>query len=397
MQSKRVAVVGSGPAGLMAAWVLSRAGIETHLFEKNRGPARKLLIAGSSGLNLTNALPPNEFVEQYHGEGIDWKKLFKTFSPPMLLDFAHSLGQSTYRGTSGRYFVRDMKASNLLRAWLQALKEGGVAFHYGMELANFNEEKDSVRLSFKDGTVFETDFLLLALGGASSLKEEDPPHWQKIFHLKKIPLSPFASENCGFNVSWKKEFVAEVVRAPLKNVLFSSHKGAQKGDILITDYGVEGTPIYSKGATGECFIDLKPDLTHGAILERMERVKENLSPLRRLAKAIPITPPMRALLFHYAPLDGFLTNKQIVDYLKNFPLILGTPRSLVEAISSSGGVPLTEITESFALKRAERIYAVGEMLDWSAPTGGFLIQACVSQGYLAAQSIVNCFSKKLDV
>lgn len=395
MQKKSAVVAGSGPAGLMAAWVLSRAGIETHLFEKNRGPARKLLIAGSSGLNLTNALPPSEFSKQYQGEGIDWKNLFETFSPQMFLDFVHSLGQSTYRGTSGRYFVREMKASNLLRAWLKALKEGGVTFHYGKELVDFSEEKDSVKLSFKDGTAFETGFLFMALGGASWLREETPPHWQKIFQSKEIPLSPFAPENCGFNVSWKKEFIAEVVRAPLKNVLFSSHRGKQKGDILITDYGVEGTPIYSKGSTGECFIDLKPDLTHEAILEKMDRVKENLSPLRRLTKAISITQPMRALLFHYAPIDGFLTNRQIVDYLKNFSLNLGSPRSLVEAISSSGGLPLTEITENFALKRYERVYAVGEMLDWTAPTGGFLLQGCVSQGFAAAQMLTNKYLKKL--
>ena len=392
-QPKEIAIVGTGPAALMAASVVATQGHRVSVYEKNPGPGRKLLIAGGSGLNISNSLPLEEFAAEYSGDGIDWPALLRQFSPPDWLAFIHHLNLETFEGTSGRYFVREMKASGLLRAWLADLAAKDVVFHYGHELKDFQKaDRERIRLHFSGAQPVTVDAAVLALGGASWLAEKETLSWPQIFAAKDIPVTPFAAANCGYEVNWKKEFLAEAVNQPLKNVIFTSSAGSKKGDILITAYGIEGTPVYTCGRSETCFIDLKSDLSIRQIQQKLEAVRENLSPLRRAKKALGLSPAALALIYHHAPSDELRTNAALAQLVKNFPLALLKPRPLSEAISSSGGIALSEVSAEFELKKFPRVFAVGEMLDWSAPTGGFLIQACVSQGHAAGSALCRNFT-----
>ena len=375
-----IAIVSSGPAALMAASVVAAQGHRVSVYEKNPGPGRKLLIAGGSGLNISNSLPLTEFAAEYSGNGIDWPALLRQFSPSDWLAFIHGLQLETFEGTSGRYFVREMKASGLLRAWLADLAAKDVVFHYGHELKDFQKaDRERITLYFSGAQPVTVDAAVLALGGASWLAENETLSWPQMFADKDIPVTPFTAANCGYEVNWKKEFLDEAANMPLKNVIFTSSAGSKKGDILITAYGVEGTPVYTCGRSEICHLDLKSDLNVAQIEQKLSAVRENLSPLRRAKKTLGLSPAALALLYHHAPAGTLQTNAQLAHLVKNFPITLQKPRPLSEAISSTGGVALSEVTPDFELKKFARVFAVGEMLDWSAPTGGFLIQACVSQ------------------
>jgi len=385
---ENVAIIGTGPAALMAASTLTTHGHRVQIFEKNSGAARKLLIAGASGLNISNALPLEKFSTRYEGIGVDWLQLLQQFSPTDWLDFVASLGLETFKGTSGRYFVREMKAAGLVRAWLTDLESKGVTLYYSAELSDFSlADNSQIALNFGASKSATFAAVVLALGGASSLAASDRLQWPQLLAQKGVQVNPFAPANCGFDVQWKKEFLSEAARQPLKNVIFTSRAGSAKGDILITEYGVEGTPIYTYGRAETCHIDLKSDLSEEQIIKKLAAVRENFSPLRRATKALHLSPIVQALVFHHAPPGGCSTHQNLARLLKNFPVELLQRRPLSEAISSSGGVSLAEITPHFELKKFPGVFAIGEMLDWSAPTGGFLIQACVSQGFVAAKAI----------
>lgn len=384
--SKRVAVVGTGPAGLMAASTLAKAGVAVTLFEKNKGPGHKLLIAGGSGLNVSNALPPAEFTTHYSGN-IGWIDLFGKFSVADWLGFIATLGLETFEGTSGRYFVREMKASGLLRRWLDALEKAAVIFHYNAECAGWETSAPKITLHFHEQASQTFDAVLFALGGGSWLKEE--ARWPGLFTKHGIAVLPFRSANAGFSVAWGKKFISEAANQPLKNIEFHSRLGRKKGDLMITEYGIEGTPVYFLGESGACSIDLKPDLEEKEITARLDSVRENLSPLRRAAKKLYLEKTTLALLYHHAPPAALESNAALAHAIKTFPLVLGDARPLTEAISSLGGINLDEIDSDFQLRKTPGVFVAGEMLDWHAPTGGFLIQACVSQGFAAAQGVLK--------
>lgn len=382
MQS--AAVFGSGPAALMAATVLSAAKINTTVFEKNKGAGRKLLIAGGSGLNISSALPHEEFIAQFQGQGIDWRNLFQKYSVQDWLNFVQNLGLETFKGTSNRYFVREMKATNLLKRWLSLLAERESRIHFGVELTSFTREPGGlITVTTLDGRKSQFDAIVLALGGASWLPEGEKLSWPQLMAAAGVDLVPFSAANCGFEVAWNLEFLREAANLPLKNIELISSLGRRKGDLMVTAYGIEGTPVYAAGVTETCHLDLKPDLPEATIAERLKSSSENMSPLRRATKLLKLDAVRRALLFHHAPAESLMTIESVAHLVKWFPLKLGTRRPLAEAISSTGGVALSEIDSSFMLKKMPGIFVTGEMLDWHAPTGGFLIQACVSQGHAA--------------
>lgn len=382
-----IAIVGSGPAALMTASAVIGHGHSVTIFEKNKGLGHKLLIAGGSGLNISNSLPPEEFCAEYKGNGIDWTDLFQKFPVADWLDFIHKLGLDTFLGTSGRYFVREMKAAGLLRSWLTALEKQGAIFRYEFECTEFQSRDGALELSFANGQEFRCDAVLFALGGGSWLKED--ARWPGIFSAHGVKIRPFAAANAGFEVDWKPEFLREAENKPLKNIEFVSSAGRKKGDLMITAYGLEGTPVYACGRSETCFIDLKPDLSEAQISQKMDSTSENLSPLRRATKKLNLGETALALIFHHAPAEALASSEGLTAMIKHFPMKLGKTRPLTEAISSAGGIALDEIDADFQLKKIPGVFMAGEMLDWSAPTGGFLIQACVSQGFVAAQGILK--------
>lgn len=426
---KSVAVLGSGPAALMVADVVSAAGHRVTIFEKKRGPGRKLLIAGSSGLNITNSLPMAEFLKNYSGPAQLWKSLLQDFSPQDWIKFIEDLGLSTFEGTSGRYFVQEMKASKLLRAWVLRLTERGVKFQYGSECDGFARAASFTRpkvqpgvhpsvnpnlhpslhpnlspnrkwtLSFlnipdpannrPDNPIPEFDAICFCLGGGSYEPNEIPLRWPQIFKDGNLGFEPFRASNVGYQIHWSQKFLKECEGQPLKNIRLTSSRGSRLGDAVVTCYGLEGTPVYSVGQAGPVKIDLKPDLSVEQALAKCRAVKENLSPMRRIKKQLSLCPVALGLLFHYTPKNIINDLDKMIQHLKNFPLHFLQSQSLSEAISAAGGLHMTELTEELMLIKYPGVFAAGEMLDWDAPTGGFLIQGCVSQGYRAGHAILK--------
>lgn len=378
------AVFGTGPAGLMAADVLSARGLPVSVFEKKSAPGKKLLIAGATGLNVTNACPEGAFVENYLGPKKRFEELFRLFSPDDWLGFLHDLGIKTFPGTSGRHFVEGLKAAPLLKAWMKRLKARGVTFHYGCEWTDFHPLKSGGwKFHFIGGDTFDAAAGCFCLGGGSYERGGAPFRWAEALRAKGIRIIPFAPSNAGFAVAWPEKFLVEAEGQPLKNVTLSSPRGIKRGEVVITRYGLEGTPVYHAGKTGEVTLDLKPDLDARAILSKLMAIKENLSPLRRAKKTLNLSPAALALLFHMTPKDVLADAEKFSLRIKAFPLIFTAQRPLSEAISSSGGVAWEEIGADYGLKNFPGLFVAGEMIDWDAPTGGFLIQACVSQGFAA--------------
>ena len=378
----------------MAAHVLAATpGYAVHVFEKKKGPGRKLLVAGSSGLNVTHEAPAEEFLTYYRGPHEIFKPVLAAFSPTDWLAFIESHGIKTFKGTSRRYFVEGMKASNLLRAWLDSLQAKGVQFSYERELGGFNVTPAGVRVDFTDGTVFECDAAIFALGGASWEKTETPLRWPAIFTQKGVGLTPFIASNVGYGVDWPAAFLAKAEGQPLKNIALTTSRGTKRGDLVVTDYGLEGTPVYTLGEPGLVQLDLKPDLTLEQITQKLASMKENRSPLRRVKKFLNLAPASLLLLEHLSPPEQLADLGATAARIKKFPLTLLSAQPLEEAISSAGGLAWSEVTPELMLQKFPGIFLAGEMLDWDAPTGGFLIQGCVSLGHWAGAA-VNRFLEK---
>jgi uncharacterized flavoprotein (TIGR03862 family) len=388
--TKTVSIVGTGPAALMAAEVLSRSPqLRVSLFEKRRSPGRKILIAGSSGLNITNKLAVDEFARAYSGSAPSgfWRTLLNDFSPQDWLQYLETtLGQKTFLGTSGRYFVKEMKASKMLRAWLHHLGGRGVQLHMKAECVDFS----TWGITLADGTQVESDAVILALGGASYEPEEMPLRWVELFRRKNIPLEEFRPSNAGHEVNWSPAFLKEAEGKPLKNIILSTSRGSKRGELVVTRYGLEGTPVYTYGAVGPATLDLIPEISEDEAFRRCQSVKENLSPLRRIQKKLSLGEAAQALIFHHTGQALKSDLRSLIRTLKSFPLQFTGVRPLTESISSAGGVSFAAVNpETLALRSLPNVYCVGEMLDWDAPTGGFLIQGCVSSGYRAGTAALR--------
>ena len=378
-REQTAAIYGSGPAGLMAATVLAEAGVPVTLFERRPSYGRKLLIAGSSGLNVSHHCDLYEFISHYRGFSEEvWRRFFTVLSPTDWIRFIERLGLETFVGTSSRYFVREMKASGLLRAWRSHLEKLNVKFMPGHEWNGF-----------AGGDGFAVTGLFL--GGGSW--EDVTPSWPEKMRGAGIQVREFEPSNVGYEVAWKDEFLKEAEGKPLKNIVLKNRSGSKAGELVITRYGLEGTPIYFLGQVGLAHVDLKPSMSEAEILVRLQEVRENLSPIRRVKKHLSLGDAAMALLFHHTDEKTRNDLQALVSRIKAFPVELLRPRPLIEAISSTGGVDLNEVSIEFgnelALKRFPSVFAGGEMLDWSAPTGGFLIQGAVTQGAVAGQSMLN--------
>lgn len=370
----------------MAATVLAEAGAKVSIFEKRRAPGWKILVAGSSGLNVTNALPLPEFSSHYEPQvfpsGLTWTEILKSFPPEAWIQFIEKLGMRTFKGSGGRWFVEDMKAARFLAAWTQRLESLGVVFRFDQELTDFFQDQ----LAFASGEKVNFQHVIFALGGGSWEKKEIPLRWPEVFRAKGVAFEDFTASNAGYHVNWPAAFVQEAEGRPIKNMVLTTAKGRRVGELVVTHYGLEGTPVYAVGVSGPASLDLKPDLSVEEVQSRLESVRENLSPARRVKRALGLCPVSQALVFH---LCRETTPVTLAAWIKAVPIPLGPSRPLSEAISSRGGFSLSEVTAEFELKKFPRHYAVGEMLDWDAPTGGFLIQACVSQAVVAARALLR--------
>jgi len=383
--SKQCIIIGTGPAALMAASTLCKLGITPDVYEKRAAAGWKLLVAGSSGLNISYHCTEEELLQYY--DSSELKKSFNFFSRESWIEFLHSLGEETFLGTSKRYFVKNKTASSLLNSWQKKLQEQNVSFYFEHELKNFTVlENQEIEVEFENGNKVQTKTLLLALGGASWLNEK--PKWTSIFN--NIHFTDFTPANAGYHLQAPEEFFLHAEGKPIKGLTLKTKLGEKQGELMITKYGLEGTPIYTMGCIGEATLDLKPDLSEEKLIARLKNAPGNLE--NRLLKAAKLSDGALLLVKYLAPKEAWENNVSLAKFIKNFPITLTVQRPLSEAISSQGGINWSELTDSLELRKFPGVFCAGEMINWHAPTGGFLIQACVSTGALAADGI----AKKLN-
>jgi len=382
-----IAIIGAGPAGLMAAEVLSASGVRVDLYDRMPSPARKFLMAGRGGLNLTHSEPFERFVQRYGKAAPHLRPALDGFPPKALRDWADGLGAETFTGTSGRVFPKAMKASPLLRAWLARLQAQGVTLHSRHDWLGW----DAGQLVFAApiGRLYvKPDATLLALGGASWPRLGGDGGWAGLLTARGVEVAGLQPANAGFQVAWSEPFTARFAGTPLKNIALRIQGRDVKGEVMLTRYGLEGGAVYALGAPlrdaiardghASLILDLRPDLNAGQVLSKLGRasVKDSLS--NRLRKTLNLTPAAIALMHETRATD-----------VKAVPVRLTAMQGLDRAISTAGGIRLDAITPEYELKALPGVYAIGEMLDWEAPTGGYLLQACFSTAVAAARAILR--------
>lgn len=387
----RVAIIGAGPAGLMAAEILAAAGVSVTLFERMPTAARKFLMAGRGGLNLTHSEPLEKFLTRYGTAREFLTPYIEKFTPDDLCAWCEGLGQETYVGSSGRVFPKTMKASPLLRSWLLRLHQSGVVIHYNRTWTGWNGEG----LTFDDGQPFKADAVLLALGGASWPKLGSDGGWVGILSSKDVAITPLRPANCGFNVPWSPIFRAKFAGQPVKPVVLSCGGQNVQGEIMLTEKGIEGGAVYAlssyirkeieaKGKT-VVTLDLRPDISLLDLQTRLKKPRGRDSLSNHLRKAGGLSPTAIGLV------NEILHQRKGADpavLTKALPLTLTGTTGIERAISSAGGIALDEVTPDFMLKKMPGIFVAGEMLDWEAPTGGYLLQATFSTAVQAANGIL---------
>jgi uncharacterized flavoprotein (TIGR03862 family) len=392
-----VAVVGGGPAGLLAAQHLAEAGCRVRVFEQKATVGRKFLVAGHGGFNLTNGEGAGAFVAHYGAETAFFEKALAHFSPTDLRAWAAGLGIGTFVGSSGRVFPEAQHTpADLLRAWLRRLAELGVEIHTRHRWLGFAGATGLRFLEEQTGREFtlEPTATVLALGGASWPQTGSDGHWTTLLAAIGVPSLPWQPANCGAEVAWSAFFKEKVGRAPLKNIALSCGGHTVRGELMLTDYGLEGTPVYAltpavraalaAGGPATLHLNLKPDLAPAELARRLVQRRPGASLPAFLANALHLKPPVPTLLRELAPAPG-----ELLAALTALPIPVTGLRPLAEAISSAGGVPFAEVDERLMLRRRPGTFVAGEMLDWEAPTGGYLLQGCFSTGAWVASSIIN--------
>ncbi len=382
-----VAVIGAGPAGLRAAEVAAAGGARVVLCDAQPSAGRKFLVAGRGGLNLTHSEPVENFPARYRAEEERWRDLLAGFGPDALRAWAEELAVETYVGTSKRVFPRGQKAAVLLRAWLQRLRSAGVEFRTGQRLMGLTKEGDSWRLDFAAGESLLARAVVLALGGASWPETGSDGGWPGLLAAHGVEIAPFVAANCGWNVDWPAAVLERAEGLPLKNLNVSAAGEVVSGELLITRYGLEGGAIYRLGpvlramTAPELRIDFKPQVTAEVL---RERALQHRTP-NEWFRAWKLSPGAVALLESFFP-DDCADREKAIARLKDFPLPLGGPRPIAEAISTAGGVMWQELDQQLMLRKMPGVFLAGEMIDWEAPTGGYLLQGCFSTGTRAGQA-----------
>ncbi|MBD8881850.1 TIGR03862 family flavoprotein [Rhodanobacter sp. 7MK24] len=400
----RLAIIGGGPAGLMAAEAASAAGIKIDVYDAMGSVGRKFLLAGKGGLNLTHGEPFVRFVERYGERSEEIARWLRAFDANALRDWARGLGVETFVGSSGRVFPADMKAAPLLRRWLHRLRVSGVSFHMHHRWLGWCAD-GALRFATPEGErIVMADAAVLALGGASWPRLGSDGAWVAPLCDAGVDIAPLQSANCGFEIAWSEHLRTRFAGSPLKSVAarwVDRHGVAQsrQGECVLSEYGIEGSLVYAIGAElrerirrdGEAVLhlDLAPGIAQAALAERLAtpRGKHSLGDwLRRRAH---LDAAKCGLVFESADKSVLADPAALAALVKALPLTLRAPRPLAEAISTAGGIRLEALDESLMLRIRPGIFCAGEMLDWEAPTGGYLLTACFASGAWAGRAVAH--------
>ena len=395
----RVAVIGGGPAGLMAAEVLSAAGIAVTLYDRMPSVGRKLLMAGRGGLNLTHSEPLAGFLGRYGAAGARLGPLIEAFPPEALTAWAEGLGQETFVGSSGRVFPKALKASPLLRAWLARLAAQGVEIRTRHEWLGW-DAKGALRFATADGkTTARADATVLALGGASWPRLGSDGGWARTLAKVGAAVTPLRAANAGFDVAWSEMVRDRFAGQPLKGVALTFGGVRVRGEAMVTRHGLEGGAVYELSAalreaiaaegSALLWIDLRPDMKAPALAARIALAPADQSVSNRLRKALHMTPLETNLLREAHGKDLPSDPAALAEAIKGAPLTLSAMRPIARAISTAGGVAFGAVDDELMLTARPGVFVAGEMLDWEAPTGGYLLQACFATGVAAARGVLK--------
>ena len=395
-----VAIIGGGPAGLMAAEVLAQGGVRVELFDAMPSVGRKFLLAGVGGMNITHSEPKDAFIGRYGEHQAEVAALLREFDADALRAWIHGLGIDTFVGTSGRVFPSDMKAAPLLRAWLRRLRELGVTIHTRSRWLGWNAD-GSLRIAGADGErALAADACVLALGGGSWARLGSDGAWTALLQARGVEVAALKPSNCGFEVAGWSEYLREkFAGAPLKNVALSLPDQAPRiGEFVLTAGGIEGSLVYAFSAAirrqieaeGKALIhlDLLPQMPLAKLQQALAKPRGKHSLAKHLHRQAGLDGVKAALLRELAPAAAFAEPTALAPWIKALPITLLRTRPLDEAISSAGGVPFEAVDKGLMLNALPGVFCAGEMLDWEAPTGGYLLTACFASGRVAAQGLL---------
>lgn len=385
----------------MAAEVLGQAGVSVDLYDAMPSVGRKFLLAGVGGMNITHAEDYSAFVSRYGERAGELRPLLNAFTPAALREWIHGLGIDTFVGSSGRVFPTDMKAAPLLRAWLKRLRENGVHIHTRQRWLGWDEH-GALRIAGPQGeSLIDAHATLLALGGGSWARLGSDGAWVPLLAARGIAIAPLQPANCGFEVAgWSEHLREKFAGAPLKTVsLALPGEAPRKGEFVLTAAGIEGSLVYalsacirnriSRDGAAEVLLDLLPDRTLAQVASALARPRGSQSMAKHLHRQLKLDGVKAALLRELTDAATFQDPQALAAAIKALPIRLVRPRPLDEAISSAGGVPFEALDANLMLQQVPGVFCAGEMLDWEAPTGGYLLTACFAGGRAAAEGMLR--------
>jgi uncharacterized flavoprotein (TIGR03862 family) len=390
---KSVSIIGGGPAALILAALLDCNKFKVTIYEKNKTLGRKFLVAGKGGFNLTHSEPIGELIARYTPPHFLEKALLDFDNE----DFRHwidSIGIPTYIGSSKRVYPESgIKPITVLNAILNVLDKQGVAIEYQQTWKGWTNENDIV---FNTDTTIKSDYTIFAMGGGSWKVTGSDGSWLDLFDRESILTVPFQSSNCAYRVNWPEDFILEHEGSPLKNIAISCLNKKQKGEAVITRFGLEGNAIYALSPQireeleiqlkATIFLDMKPTLLYDDLLAKIRKsIFKKTS--ETLQKEVKLSPAQIGLLKKYLSKETYLNPELLAEKIKKLPIEITSSAILNDAISTTGGIQLNAVDENFQLKNKKSNYCIGEMLDWDAPTGGYLLQACFSMGMHLARHL----------
>ncbi len=395
MNASPVAVIGGGPAGLMAAEALAQQGVRVELYDAMPSVGRKFLMAGKGGMNITHAEPLEELLSRYGARRASVEPLVRAFPPQALREWMQGLGIESFVGSSGRVFPEGMKAAPLLRAWLHRLRGQGVRFHARHRWLGWGDD-GALRFDTPNGAIsVEASATVLALGGGSWPQLGSDGAWRTLLAQRGIAVAPLRPANCGFDVAWSPYFRERYAGEPLKSVAASCGGALQRGECVITEHGIEGGLVYALSAPlrdeieraghATLTLDLLPDWTPQRVLDEVAHPRGSRSLSSHLQSRLGLKGAKANLLREVLGAEGMNDPVRLAAAIKALPLRLLASRPLEEAISSAGGVAFDSLDENLMLRGLPGVFCAGEMLDWEAPTGGYLLTACFASGRAAGQ------------